>query len=67
MASVINITKTQRRGKYADIVDFADEMAQTFGSSTQAVATLLRRSPEYGRWRRSTVRRQEPRGRRKAG
>ena len=63
MASVLNITRTQRDGAYADVLDFLDEMSSSLGSVTNAAASMIRNSEEFKRWSKA---RPTPRRRRKA-
>ena len=65
MAKVVNITSTQRSGAYADVVRFLTEMSHTLGNATNAAAVLLRKTPEYTKWRRDGLRRRS--AHRKAG
>ena len=56
MAQVISITKNQRNGAYADVVDFVNDIARPFGSTTNATAVLLRKTDEYRDWQRTRTR-----------
>jgi hypothetical protein len=67
MGKVVNITGSQRKGAYEDIVDFLSDMAAQFGSATSAAAVLLRRTREYQRWLNSRGRALDTATKRKAG
>ena len=50
MANVISFNGIQRGGSYADIINFLNAMARTYGSTANATAVLLRKSREYKTW-----------------
>ena len=62
MAQVISITKNQRNGAYADVVEFVNDVARPLGSATNATAVLLRKTDEYRDWQRRMTRRKRKAG-----
>jgi len=62
--STVTITRTQRKGAYADIIDFLEHLASIYGNSTNAAANMIRQSKEYQDWLAKQPKRT---GKRKAG
>jgi len=57
MASTLNMTKQQKGGAYADILDFLGAHSARYGSTTNAAAALLRGTGEYRSWQANRKRR----------
>lgn len=50
MGATVSITKTQRGGAYADVVDFLVHKAAVYGSTASAAANVIRSSRTYQAW-----------------
>ncbi len=64
MGTTVSITKTQRGGAYADVVDFLAHEAAVYGSTTSAAANFIRSSEAYQAWFKEKT--SSPRRKRKA-